>query len=385
MKSRIFVIALLVTSLFSCQHNDYEEPLDAAPALTISGFRNGEPFTISAGQNGLVQTTSLERNKFGVMEWASNFIQASCTGCDPVFSVSVNDQENETSQSCADYQIFESPQLLFATTPSTSAWTSCSLGLSEVQDADDIVFTATNTTSVNQTEFEFTSTGIQEITTQFEMEMEGNESENEIHIHQTVYAGDHIRLSAPFLYEILENDPGEEQRIKVYFPELLDLRATHWDINGSESEQETITLDIPQNQLYRIELFFIHDESGNTGSFSLQFNHGFPVNSQCDEEEHIMPAPHIHVDWNTPTPNYERVFLTYRFDGKTYTSVNPGNEGGNSSFEIISISDFVQGIQEKSAKQIVCTFNALLVEEGNPSNILELTNCTATIGFSASY
>jgi hypothetical protein len=381
MKSRILITAFLVTSLFSCQHNDYEEPIAESPAFTLSGLRNGEPFTLSAGENGLVQTASLTRNKFGVMEWASNFVNSSCTGCDPTFTLSLNDRENENPQSCADFQLFESSQLLFATSPSTSAWTSGALVLSDVHDAQDISFTATNSTIENTNEIEFLSSGPQQITTQFELDSEDNEDENEIHIHQTVYAGDHIRLSAPFLYEILENDPGEEQRIKLHMPNLPDLRGTHWDINGSESEQETITLDIPQNQLYRIELFFIHDESGNTGSFSLQFNHGFPVNSQCDEEDHIMPAPHIHMDWETSMPNYEKVFITYRFDGKTYTSVSPMNEDGNSSFEIVSVSDFTPGIQGNPAKQVRCRFNASLVEEGNPSNVLELTDCTATFGF----
>jgi hypothetical protein len=57
------------------------------------------------------------------------------------------------------------------------------------------------------------------------------------------------------------------------------------------------------------------------------------------------------------------------------------NEDGNSSFEIVSVSDFTPGIQGNPAKQVRCRFNASLVEEGNPSNVLELTDCTATFGF----
>jgi accessory colonization factor AcfC len=57
------------------------------------------------------------------------------------------------------------------------------------------------------------------------------------------------------------------------------------------------------------------------------------------------------------------------------------NEDGNSSFEILSVTDFASGIQGNSAKQVQCRFNVILVEEGNPSNTLELTDCIATFGF----
>lgn len=376
----LLLLPFLAVLLVSCSHKDYEEPSLESPVFTISGLRNGEPFTLEAGNNGLIKIATIERNKFGVMEWTSSFVSANCTSCEPEFSLTLNDREGVDASDCANLDLFSSESLAFATEASISEYQECSLSLSGVEDLEENAFTIPGADALSSNQFSFPSEGLYEVSASFVLEDDENEIENEINIHQTIYAGSHNRVAAPFLYELLENE-DDEQRVRIHFPELAELRATHWDINGIISEQASNTLDIAFNTEYRIEIFYVNDITGAEGSYSLRFNNGFPTTENCDEEGHIMQALSINVDWSTGVPNYERAFITYRWQGKTYVSTTPLNATGNKLISILNAEPFTSGIQGKSAIKVNSTFSVTLVEVGNESNVLELTNCTATFGF----
>jgi hypothetical protein len=48
---------------------------------------------------------------------------------------------------------------------------------------------------------------------------------------------------------------------------------------------------------------------------------------------------------------------------------------------VIGFEDYASGINGSKAIKLKARFNVTLVEESNPSNILDLTNCEATFGF----
>jgi hypothetical protein len=376
-RSFLLVIGIaLITA--SCEHKDYIEPSVETPVFSISGYRNGEPFTISAGDNGLIQTGTIERNKYGVMEWTSSFTQAACPSCDPEFSVTINDRAGMNINDCADLEIFSSNQLLFAEEASTSEYEECTLSIAGIDEIDEITFIAPGTTSISSNSFSFDTEGIYQVTADFELEVEESDEDNEIYIYQTVYAGAHQRVSAPFLYELLEDDDNE-QEIRLLFPEIPGLRATHWEINGILDEQESLIREFEPGTEYQIEIFYINDAIGAVGSYSLRFNQGFPLNEACEEDHHIMPAPSINVDWTAGEPNYERAFITYRWQGKTFVSTTPLNNG--SVLNLLGLSDYSAGLQGNGALQLYSAFSVKLVELGNESNVIELTDCRANFGF----
>jgi hypothetical protein len=365
----------------SCDQKDYIEPSVGAPVFTLTGLRNGEPFILSAGENGLIQTAQLERNKYGEMEWTSSFSDTNCPTCDPVFSLVLIDQEGADMANCDDFELFDNSQLQFAQEASSSEFNECLLSIDGLDQGTLVTFSAPGAVLLSNQSFSFPSEGLYEISSDLEIAGEDGNEDNEVLIHQTVYAGNHMRVSAPFLFEFLENESNEDQEVRLHFPTLPELRATHWVINGSPSEEESITLDIDQNTLTTIEIHYINDVSGLQGSYTLGFDHGFPNLGNCDEDEHIMPAPSINVDWASPVLNYQKAFITYVYGGKTFTSATPLNTSETALFSLMGYTPYTAGLQGNNAIELNASFSVKLVEVGNESNVIELTNCTATFGF----
>lgn len=371
----LIVIALLAQS---CEHKDYEDTQLGQPAFSITGLRNGEPFTIAAGVDGIIQTSTIERNKYGVMEWHSNFVAAACPTCDPEFSLTINDGEGVGLSDCENLEIFSNDQLQFAQVASASDFQECELSLEGMDDSEEVTFHVPGSTTLDETNFSFESEGVYQVTGDYSLELEGSSEENEIHIHQSIYAGSHQRISAPFLYEVLHDD-DDEQELRLISPDLPGLRATRWEINGIVDEQESIIRVFQTNIENSVAIFYVNDITGIEGSYSIRFNRGFPIDEACDEDHHVMPAPAINVAWEAGEPNYEKVFITYRWQGKTYVSTTPLNS--NSTMNFSGYQNFAAGLQGNNAIQLNTAFSVKLVELGNESNVLELTDCKATFGF----
>jgi hypothetical protein len=378
MKRSFLLILGIALVASSCEHKDYEEPILETPVFTISGYRNGEPFTLSAGDDGLIQTGSIERNKYGVMEWTSSFTSITCPTCDPEFSLTINDREGVDLSDCANAEIFSTDQIQFAQETSASDFQECELSMDGMDDTDEINFLIPGSTSLSATNFSFETEGVYQVTADYDVEVEGSSDENEVHIHQTIYAGAHQRVSAPFLYEVLE-DEDEEQELRLSYPEFPGLRPTRWEVNGIIDEEESITRTFQTDVENRIEIFYVNDLTGIEGSYAIRFNRGFPIDEACDDDHHIMPAPSINIDWQAGEPNYERAFITYRWQGKTYVSTTPLNS--SSALDMVGYENFAAGLQGNKALKLNTTFSVTLVEVGNESNMLELTDCKATFGF----
>lgn len=378
MKRSILLAVCLAFMLSSCEHNDYIEPDIENPVFTISGYRNGQPFTLSAGDNGLIQSGTIERNKFGVMAWTSSFISATCPTCEPEFSITLNDREGMSISECDNLEIFSNDQLAFAQEASASDFQECELSIEGLDELEDVSFVIPGSTMVDATSFSFDTEGTYEVTADFELEVEGSSESNDIHIYQSIYAGSHQRVAVPFLYEVMENE-DDEQEIRLIFPEIPELRASRWEINGVSESAESIIRTFENNIENRIAIFYVNDVTGVEGSYTISFNHGFPIDESCDEDHHIIPAPGVNVDWATGVPNYERAFITYKWQGKTYISTTSLNNG--STLSLLGYQDYTAGLQGSNAVQLNTTFSVKLVELGNESNILELTDCRATFGF----
>lgn len=381
MKKIALFLSCISFFMQSCEHKDYEEQQLSEPAFSINGLRNGEPFAFAAGTDGLIQTAAIERNKYGVMEWSSSLIDASCPSCDAAFSLTLNDREEVDLSDCSDLELFSINEMLFASESSISAYAECELSLNGFPENQEVTYASEQGTSLGPNSISFAADGVHEVSANFELELPNTQQENDIEIRQTLYSGAHRRVSAPFNYEMTEGGENDEQRIRLSFPILPDLRATQWNINGMLETDPSILLDIDENTEYSIEIFYVHDASGTEGSYSIQFDNGFPVNLHCNADQHVVPAPSINIDWQTATPNFERAFITCVFNGKTFTSVTPLNASPTSRFNLLNYTPFAGALQGNQAIQVNSAFSVTLVEVGNESNVIELTNCTASLGF----
>jgi hypothetical protein len=383
MRKLLFLLALLSVMMQSCDQKDYLEPQPGTPAFSLEGLRNGQPFSLAAGVDGLVQTASLERNKYGVMEWQSKFVTASCASCDPVFSFTLNDRQGMTQSDCANLELFNSSMLDFATEQSTSGFMDCELGLSSHDAINNMVFFANNADQTSANSFTFQSEGVQEVSATYALHTNSPSVYNTVTIRQWVFAGNHYHVSAPFLYEI-QNDGGDETEgtnLTLFPTNDPELRFDHWRINGVVNNQQSIPLEIDNSIAYTIEAFYTNDAEGLSGFYSLHFDHGFPVENAPDDDHDVHEAPFIHVDWASASPNFEKVILEYREGGKVYTSATPLNNSTDAQFKLLSYSAFTPGLQGNSAITLQAEFSATLVELGNETNTITFSNCKASLGF----
>jgi hypothetical protein len=383
MKRALILLFIAASVLSSCKREVYETPIPGTPVFSISGLRNGEPFTLSAGDNGLLQTSTLERNKFGVMEWRSSFVNANCNGCKPEFSIVLNDAQGVGYSDCANLGLFQNSSLYFADADSTSEFTSGTFYLSaENEDITAPQYLINGSASVNGENFEFSAHDIQTIQVQYSILDDIGNDINAISVEQSLYSGANVPLSSPFIYELTSGEDEQEDYLRIKFPPTdPDLRPTHWVIDGETSNDEIVDVEFSSESAHRIELHYINDSMGIIGYYSLEFSNAFPVSDFSNNDHHDLFAPHIHMDWATPTPNYEEAVITYTFGGKTYTSITPLNTTSNNRFNFGNYESFSPGISGNSAIKLNASFNVTLIEEEHPENVIQLTNCKASFGF----
>ena len=49
--------------LASCEHEDYADPIPGVPVFGISGLRDGQPFSLAAGDGGLREVCNLHAQR----------------------------------------------------------------------------------------------------------------------------------------------------------------------------------------------------------------------------------------------------------------------------------------------------------------------------------
>jgi hypothetical protein len=376
----LFLVALVL--LASCEHKDYADPIPGVPVFSISGLRDGQPFSLAAGDGGLIQTTNVERNKYGVLEWTSNFVQANCLDCEPVFKMTINDREDMSFANSANSTILNAGSLSFASASSDSGFTTCSFALVYPGGDDDLQNIHYHVNGSVEDIFPITlNQGINLVEADFDYDEENETPEYKI--TQTVYAGGHHRLSAPLRFRLEENG-NDSEHLHLYFPQPQPggLRAESWEwgnsfgSNTSLSSEINLTLD----DLTFIRLHFHNEEINLDGFYEISWNEDTDVweTEDSDNNGAIIVAPAIQTTWETGELNYEKIFIDYSYNGKHYTSVNPQQ---NATLSLISNQSYSSNDGSGLNRQVEASFSITLYEVGNPENTLELTNCKGNFGF----
>lgn len=93
MKFKIFGIWFLLILGISCQKDELPASVDSSPEFTSSIAFNGENYTLSAGEMGLVQTS--EYNMIGTeISMTGKLSNPHCDNCGPGFKLTVNSPED---------------------------------------------------------------------------------------------------------------------------------------------------------------------------------------------------------------------------------------------------------------------------------------------------
>lgn len=377
----LFLFLLIVVALASCEHKDYVDPIEGTPAFSVGGLRNGQAFTLAAGENGLIQTTNVERNKYGVLEWTSSFVQAGCDTCEAAFKLTINDVEGMTYENSSNSIILDAGELAFASAPSDSGFTNCSFDLVDPMgdnDLEEIDFHINGGPQINA--FPVTlEPGINIVDADFSLEE--NTNNPQYTITQTILAGSHHKLSAPFRFRFEEGDNGEADHLHLYapLPQPGGLRADSWETSEGNFTLGNISFTLADEGFIRLN--FYNDEINQVGFYEISWTTE-PEIFEYDEEEDnynmIITAPAIQTTWETGEHNHGKIFIDYRYNGKHYTSVNPAQ---NAVLSILEKQAYSTTDTNGPNVKLQTSFSVTLYEVGNPQNTLELSNCNGTFGF----
>jgi hypothetical protein len=381
MKNYLLLASTVAILLVSCEHEDYADQLPGVPVFSITGLRNGQPFSLAAGKSGLIQTANLERNKYGVLEWSSSFVDAGCVTCEPVFRLTINDADGMTYENSANSNILANGELSFASAPSDSGFTTCSFALvypggnANFQQVD---YHINNGPPVN--DFPVTlDPGINIVEVDFDLDDEGNNQQYSI--RQTIFAGSHSKLSEPFRFRYEENEDENLDHLHLFIPQQFQggLRADGWET--SEGNFNPGDVSIPLTDEGFIRLNFYNDEINQHGYYEISWVNEpeiFEYEEEDDNENTIKTAPAIQATWQTGELNHEKVFIEYYYNGKHYTSVNPNQ---TAIFTIAANHQYSSTDASAPNRQIEANFSITLYEVGNAQNTIELTGCKGTFGF----
>ncbi|MFN5620079.1 MAG: hypothetical protein ACK478_02145 [Flavobacteriales bacterium] len=379
----LFLFLLIVVALASCEHKDYVDPITGTPAFSVGGLRNGQAFTLAAGENGLIQTTNVERNKYGVLEWTSSFVQAGCDTCEAAFKLTINDVEGMTYENSPNSTILDASELAFAFAPSDSGFTNCSFDLVDPvgdNDLEDIDFHINGGPQINA--FPVTlDPGINIIDADFSLE--DNTNSPQYTIKQTVLAGSHHKLAAPFRFRFTQGNNGQPDHLHLYepLPQPGGLRAESWETSDDNFNSVNGSFTLADEGFIRLN--FYNNEINLYGFYEISWTTE-PEIFEYDEEEDnfnmIITAPAIQTTWETGEHNHGKIFIDYRYNGKHYTSVNPAQ---SATLSIVENQPYSGTDTTGPNVKLQTSFSVTLYEVGNPQNTLELTNCRGTFGFSA--
>lgn len=371
MKTRLFGLLLFVFILPSCKREPYPQPVVNQPVFGLTGTLNGEPFNLQAGNNNLYLTSSLVQNEFGVYQFTSAFNSTTCSGCEPVFSVTINDLESLDPDVSSSAEILNPAILSFAFSNSNSDFLTLNFDTPNIQNGNfNWNFGDGSTSQQNEPQHTYTNPGIYTVT--LNVQSGGGQGGCDVTIEQTVLAGSNQHLSMPFN---LHDGPGNS--IQVSYPNNLPphLQAQNWTINGNNYQGNNVQFNPPPgNQPIEICLHFYNTQAQEQGEYCLTYDDGPGNNDPCMTQMHYQFEP--------AQVNLNNVQLTYRNSaGDIFSSISTLNNVSSSKFEILEVSEYQPGVDGNAAKKITAQFHAWLVNIANPSETIYMENMKADFAF----
>ncbi len=355
---------LVVTVFFSCRKEQYPLSAEGIPVFIMSGILDGQPFSLNAGQNGIYLNSDAVQNNFGVYELRCNFNQTGCQGCPPAMSILVYDNEVLEFLTPCTPDVLTEGNLPFAQFDNTSNYLEVNFNTpNQPGNNFNWNFGDGNQAVGHNPHHVFSAPGTYTVSLEI---LNDPGSNDDVNITQSVLIGVSTFLSKPFE---IHNLPGENWEFE--YPNNLPpgLQITSWTINGNEyfgndlnfnSDDHLIVCLNYYNSIVEESGFYCVEFNGNTfsqvnGFFSYQF-----------EAQDL---------------NIGKVEMRYIKNGQTYSSLTALNQSPDATMQIISMSEYPEGIDGRSAKKVDVEFGLWMVNISNPSDVIRFENVSATLGF----
>jgi len=360
MINRFVLVIIVILVLNGCKREQYPEPIVMQPEFSLSGTLNGEVFNLQAGNNNLYLTSSLAQNEFGVYQFESSFNSTTCGGCNPVFSVVINDTEALDPGVNSSAAILSPTILDFAMSNSNSDFLTFNFDTPNVPGGNfNWNFGDGNASQQHEPQHTYSTPGIYTVT----LNVQGGGGPGcDAEISQTVLAGNNHYLCVPFN---IQDGPGNA--VILSYPNNLPphLQAQNWTINGNNYQGNNLHYNIPPGpNPVEICLNFYNTQAGESGQYCLTYDDGPGSNN-------LPCMTQIHYQFEPAQVNLSNVELTYKSpSGQTYSSISNLNNSSNTNFEILEVNDYAQGIDGHAAKKVSARFNAWLINTDNPNETI---------------
>jgi PKD repeat protein len=363
-KYSVLFIAFVVIS--SCKREEYPEPVVSVPQFKMTGTLNSQPFELSAGVNNIYLDANTVQNEFGVYELQSKFNDLSCSGCEPVLSILLNEIETlEPGTPCSGH-VLENGPVFLATQDNTSDFLEVHFHAPN-QPGNNYSwnFGDSSTGSGHDPNHIYSNPGTYEVT----LTIDGDDDHSVI--TQSVIVGSSMFLSMPFQ---ITNLPGgeDEDEWELSYPNNLPyyLEITNWTING-----EVYTgnhLHFEDNNTVEVCLHFHNSILNEDGYYCVEFD------GASDEQINDF----FSYQWEAQDLNIGKAEFRYRNNaGEIFTSITSLNNNSNSTIQITSVEDYTAGIDGSSAKKVNAKFSLWMVNVIDPTDIIHFENVSATLGF----
>jgi PKD repeat protein len=359
----IIFIAISLT-IFSCKRETYPESTTESPVFKMSGTLDGEPFSLSAGQNGIYLTSDAVQNSYGVYQLHSQFMDVNCQGCLPIFDFQITNNEAQKLGDPCNPDVLEIGEVQIATLASSSNFQEIHFHApNQPGNEYEWDFGDGNTGNGENPHHQYESPGLYTVTLEI-----GNDSgpDDVVVLTQQILVGMQEFISMPFN---VVNLPGEDWQFE-YGSLPPNLQALSWTINGQEFFGNNI--EFSGDDDINVCLHFINTSLNQTGFYCLEF----------DGESNGQISDFFSYQWEGQNLNFGKAECLYRSpSGSTYTSVTELNQNPDSFFEFQSIEDYDAQIDGRLAKKIQTSFDLLMINTTNPDDIIHFENVTTTLGF----
>lgn len=370
MKIRFALLLLVAFTVQSCEREPYPTPNENVPHFAMTGTINGDVLNLTAGTNNLYLTSINPQNEFGVYEFISEFRETTCSNCDPVFSVTINDSSPLDPDVSSTAEVLSIGVLPFATTSGTSDFLTLNFDTQNVPNGNfSWNFGDGNSSQSNEPQHIYEAPGIYTVTLQ--VQSQGGPG-CDVNISQTILTGSNQYISAPFH---INNGPGNSIMLS-YLPNLPpNLHPLNWTINGNNHQGNNIQYNIPPGPGdTEICLNYYNSEADEYGQYCITYDDGPGGNNPCMTQ--------IHYQFESVNLNLSNVVLKYRAtSGNTYKSISTLNIGQNTKFEITAVEEYPHGINGHAAKKVTAIFDAWLINEANPTETIYMENIKADFAF----
>lgn len=369
MKNLKHFLAVVVIGfiLGGCKREVYPTVEETTPVFKSSGLIDGTPLLLEAGVGGCYVNVVESQSDFGVYQYKTGFYNTNCTDCDPQLEIIFNDDEVTSPGIPGSLSLSADQEIGFMTFDNSSDYLTIHYH-SETGPGTEVTwhFGDGEESEDSHPHHTYASAGSYEV--MMEVEHEDGEENHDYKIIQTVRVGSIYRSAVPF--KIV---PQGFQNILCEVPMDLPpyLQATHWTVDGTDQSGESFIYNNNGPGWHEITLHYENIDNGTTGYYTVLFQETSYINELEQGFNYL---------WDASLLNLGNVIIRYRdASGNCYSTIHPANNNPEYKMQIEEITAYTETFENKPSNKVRASFNAILVNELNPTDQKSFTNFIITI------